>query len=1020
MRPAPPSVVPPLLAALAVLAFSLGGVAAQAAPGGDPPEAADILPVGFVDEVVLSGLGQMVGFTFGPAGQAYLWQRTGQLYVQPPGAGAPQVMLDLTEEIATWGSHGLLGFALDPDFQVNGHIYLLYVVDHHHLTMFGTPGYDPTADAPFVDTVGRITRYTAAAASGFTTVLPDSRTVLVGESKSTGLPICSGGHSVGSLAFGRDGTLLVSMGDSDSEDSSSGTCLADGILRPAEDVDWFRSQLVDSLAGKILRIDPRTGDGLPGNPWYDPAAPRAARSRVWALGLRNPYRFAVRPGTGSPDPAAADPGALYIGDVGRSSFEELDVAVTGGANFGWPLFEGVDPQPVIAPTPVANLDAPNPLHDVGVQGRGVCAQPFFSFQDLVVQAGDGTRVWPNPCFPAQPITSAPVHVHRPAAVSWAHDGTAWVPVVDGGPVFGVPIDDPASPVVGEPFTGNASIGGAFYTGVVFPFTWRNTLFHADYGAGWIRNFVFDEQHRLVQVREFADPTGRVVHIAENPADGALYYLDLTDTGVSELHRVRYLEGNLPPSAEVSSSATWGEVPLTVAFDATSSTDPEDGELSYTWDLGPGIAPSIAPRPVRTFPSTDVTGAATEILAHVFELVPPGSMGTANDDPEVIRDGVFPPEGSMSYDEMFDTVHVDADLVPDKGGEDWMGYGFPDEHEFVGMLLQLGRQFSVFGGWLDAPTVQVRQDGVWTDVTGLVSSPAYVGPGVENYVRYDLSFDPTSGDGIRIHGTPGGDLEFFTLGELRVLAVPSVPDPTPVNVPVQVVVTDPAGATDTASVVVSAGNTPPTATILAPADFGTYSTDVPQLVTLEGAAADAEDEAAALSCAWQVILHHDDHNHPGPIVSGCVQQQLLSTDGCPDVHYQEVRFLVSDSLGLMSEASRYLVADCDRDLSGTADAIEIAARPGKDLDGDGVPDVAQVDCNGNLVPDLYEVFFGLVEDADGDGRPDDCPPVLPEGPGGGPFPGASTPPGGAGVAPGGPGGGTVPPVDADGLLAPGGG
>ena len=83
--------------------------------------------------------------------------------------------------------------------------------------------------------------------------------------------------------------------------------------QPAENVGAFRAQLVDSLSGKILRIDPATGNGLPSNPFYDPRAPRAPRSRVWVLGLHDPQHFTVRPGSGSPRVADGRPGRLITG-----------------------------------------------------------------------------------------------------------------------------------------------------------------------------------------------------------------------------------------------------------------------------------------------------------------------------------------------------------------------------------------------------------------------------------------------------------------------------------------------------------------------------------------------------------------------------------------------------------------------------------------------------------------------------------------------------------------------------------
>ena len=90
--------------------------------------------------------------------------------------------------------------------------------------------------------------------------------------------------------FGEDGTLLVSAGEGASAQAadigglqtgrSAPQALADGIIRPKENVGAFRAQLVDSLNGKVLRIDPATGNGLPSNPYYDAANPRAPRSRV--------------------------------------------------------------------------------------------------------------------------------------------------------------------------------------------------------------------------------------------------------------------------------------------------------------------------------------------------------------------------------------------------------------------------------------------------------------------------------------------------------------------------------------------------------------------------------------------------------------------------------------------------------------------------------------------------------------------------------------------------------------------
>lgn len=89
----------------------------------------------------------------------------------------------------------------------------------------------------------------------------------------------------------------------------------------------MRVQDLDSLAGKILHVT-RAGMGVPSNPFWTGDA-RANRSKVWAYGLRNPFRLALRPVTSVP----------YVGDVGWDDFEEIDVAPRG-AKLGWPCYDG--------------------------------------------------------------------------------------------------------------------------------------------------------------------------------------------------------------------------------------------------------------------------------------------------------------------------------------------------------------------------------------------------------------------------------------------------------------------------------------------------------------------------------------------------------------------------------------------------------------------------------------------------------------------------------------------------------
>src|SRR6185503_12801318 len=194
----------------------------------------------------------------------------------------------------------------------------------------------------------------------------------------------------------------------------------DGIIRDKENIGALRSQLVDCLNGNVVRIDPATGDGLPSNPYYDAANPRSARSRVWVLGLRNPFRMILKPESGSHDPAAGNPGSLYIGDVGWNEWECLKVVTGPRQNFGWPLYEGLDVSGNYNGA-VLNRDAPNPLYP-----GGGCSQ-YFAFRDLLKEDSLDPAAQPpfvNPCNAAQRIPgSIPQFLHARPVLDWNH-GTA--------------------------------------------------------------------------------------------------------------------------------------------------------------------------------------------------------------------------------------------------------------------------------------------------------------------------------------------------------------------------------------------------------------------------------------------------------------------------------------------------------------------------------------------------------------------------------------------------------------------
>jgi glucose/arabinose dehydrogenase len=204
--------------------------------------------------------------------------------------------LDLTQVTASHQEgaeeEGLLGLAFHPQFARNGYVYVDY-----------------TANDKSVNVI----RYTVAPDRPDQVDPATAQTVLA-------IPKKSAYHNGGTLAFGRDGYLYISIGDNEESESA---------------------QDLSSIFGKILRIDVDSAQPY-AIPASNPFASRSgARGEIWTYGFRNPWRFSF-------DRATAD---MWIGDVGDSIAEEIDFQASdshGGENYGWPTYEGsqcVDTKP---------------------------------------------------------------------------------------------------------------------------------------------------------------------------------------------------------------------------------------------------------------------------------------------------------------------------------------------------------------------------------------------------------------------------------------------------------------------------------------------------------------------------------------------------------------------------------------------------------------------------------------------------------------------------------------------------
>lgn len=340
-----------LAATLAVLAALL---LAPAASRAEPA-----LPTGFQDSVVFPGLEQPTAVRFAPNGMVFVAEKAGKIKVfEDTEDQTAELFKDLRTETYDHADRGLLGLAVDPDFPASPYVYALFTYDHilgesAPPPKWGVPNTTgdscPEAPANGADDClvsSRLVRYTATVSEDVGGHLDAT---LSGEKALIPEEWCQqfSSHSVGDLRFGPEGALYASGGDGASFASPDYGELGDPpnpCGDPYEEGGSMRAQDLRTpetlndptgLDGTIIRIDPETGAGWPGNPLSSSLS--ANERRIVALGFRNPFRFAIDP----------QDGEVYAENVGSSNFEEIDRFDPADAtlfNSGWPCFEGEDQQ----------------------------------------------------------------------------------------------------------------------------------------------------------------------------------------------------------------------------------------------------------------------------------------------------------------------------------------------------------------------------------------------------------------------------------------------------------------------------------------------------------------------------------------------------------------------------------------------------------------------------------------------------------------------------------------------------
>jgi glucose/arabinose dehydrogenase len=310
------------------------------------------LPAGFSVSTVQGNLDQGGGggptaFAYAPDGRIFVARKTGVLNVWDHGV--QHTYIDLRDEVNSYQSRGFIGFALDPHFSTNGRVYLLFTQELNP----GNPDSPAPAGGQLISLTNKPGQPDVAD--------PASRVTLM-----TGFDSQATLHSVAGLRFGIDGSLFVGLGDGNGNGVGTGTSI--------------KALDLDQLNGKILRIDPVTGNGVPSNPYYVASSPGSVRSRVFARGFRNPFRFTVDPTSGT----------LYVGDVGWNTWEMFQVFPLAVSNpnvtrdAGWPCYEGGNGVSLVQPDYASAPSTAPTCHTIytpaqGGTGQGALA-PLYGYR----------------------------------------------------------------------------------------------------------------------------------------------------------------------------------------------------------------------------------------------------------------------------------------------------------------------------------------------------------------------------------------------------------------------------------------------------------------------------------------------------------------------------------------------------------------------------------------------------------------------------------------------------------------
>jgi cytochrome c len=573
------------VATLACFLLSVVGMvtlspAAAAHPGHDHP-APPPPPASRFQKVLLNDRpGEPMSLAVLPDLRVLHTARTGEVRIHNPRTGLNTLAADVP--VYQHDEEGLQGIAIDPNFTRNHWVYLYYSPP------LDTPVDDPSTpevnegDAPFEGTEADWERFRG--------VLRLSRFTLVGdklalntEQRIIDVPVDRGicCHVGGQIDFDGKGNLFLSTGDDTNPFFSDGYAPLDD--RPGRNPAFDSRRTAgntNDLRGKLLRIQVKPGGGyiVPSGNLFRPGTPRT-KPEIYAMGLRNPFRFSVDRTNGnvymadySPDSPEADP---LRGPAGHGRW----MIIRKPGNYGWPF--------------CATPDLPYVDYDFETGGSG---EPFSCVAPVNdSRLNTGRRVLPAVVQPDVWYSYGVSALFPELSENAGGDGIGPM----GGPAYDFDRRNPSR--------------------VKWPQQYDGVPLFYEWTRDYIKEFRLNRPNgtRLEAIQHLPVVVDNPMDMEFGP-DGALYVLEYGDGFFAEnpdaqLSRIDFVRGNYTPVPQVAADVTAGLAPLTVQFSSAGTADADGDPITYAWDFdADGVVDSTEPNPAYTYTENGVFDATLRV------------------------------------------------------------------------------------------------------------------------------------------------------------------------------------------------------------------------------------------------------------------------------------------------------------------------------------------------------------------------------------------------------------------------